>query len=279
MRRRIVREALNKIFSEKELRKAITSIDIIGDLAVIKIPREWEYRKYEVGEALLSSLNGVNGVFRQTTPASMEYKVRGMEWLAGRSDTVTIHKEHGCSYKVDLSTVYFSPRLSYERLRIASLVKEGEILVNMFAGVGTFSIIAAVRGGAEKVFSIDKSPEAFKYMFENIIINNLSGKVIPILGDAKDVALDLEGMADRVLMPLPSLALQYLPYAIMCLRDSGWLHLYLHQQGKTRREALNEGIEVLRKELEGNIRSIIGRVVRSVGKRLYQIVLDVEVVR
>lgn len=275
----MVREALGRIFPEKELRKAITSIDIIGDLAVIKIPKEWENRRYEIGEVLLSSLKGINGVFRQTSPACMEYKVRGVEWLAGRTDTVTIHKEHGCAYKVDISRVYFSPRLSFERLRIARLVEQGEILVNMFAGVGTFSIMAAVRGSAERVYSIDKNPDAFKYMLENVVINNLSGKIIPILGDAKDAALDLKGIADRVLMPLPALALQYLPYAILCLRGSGWLHVYLHQQGRSKGEALKDGIEALRRGLGEKVGRVTGRIVRSVGKRLYQVVLDVEVLK
>ncbi|MEM0285776.1 MAG: SAM-dependent methyltransferase, partial [Candidatus Methanomethyliaceae archaeon] len=137
MKERIVRKALEKIFSKEDLEKAITSIDIIGDIAIIKIPWEWENKKYEIGEAILSSLNGIKGVFRQISPVDPEYRVRGVEWLAGKKETITIHKEHGCLYKLDIAKVYFSPRLSFERLRIAKLVKEGEIIINMFAGIGT----------------------------------------------------------------------------------------------------------------------------------------------
>ncbi len=276
MRERIVRETLSKIFPKEELGKAITGVDIVGDLAVIKIPRGWEDRRYEIGEIILSSLSGVKGVFRQTTPADLEYKVRGLEWLAGKKDTVTLHREHGCSYKVDISKVYFSPRLSFERMRIASLTKNGEVLFNMFAGVGTFSIIAAAKGGAKKVYSVDKNPVAFEYMIENVILNKLSGKVIPILGDAKDVVTDLEGVVDRVLMPLPTLAIQYLHYAVSCLRGRGWLHVYLHQEGR-RKDAVMGGIKVVQGELEGRAKSISGRIVRSVGRRLYQVVVNVEV--
>ncbi len=266
-----MRKVLSSIFSEEELKKAITSIDIIGDIAIIKIPREWENKKYEIGEALLSNLSGIKGVFRQISSANSEYKVRGIEWLAGKKDTVTIHKEHNCLFKVDISKVFFSPRLSFERLRIAKLIKEGEIVVNMFAGIGTFSILIA-KNGAQKVFSIDKNPYAFELMCENIILNKVSEIVIPILGDAKDVVKDLKGIADRVLLPFPDLAIRYLPYAIDCLKEKGWLHVYLHQNANNRKEAIEKSKDLLK---DFNI--INGRVVRSVGRKIYQVVLDIEV--
>ncbi|MEM2524900.1 MAG: class I SAM-dependent methyltransferase family protein [Candidatus Methanomethylicaceae archaeon] len=275
MKERIVRKALEKIFSKENLEKAITSIDIIGDIAIIKIPWEWENKKYEIGEAILSSLNGIKGVFRQISPVDPEYRVRGVEWLAGKKETITIHKEHGCLYKLDIAKVYFSPRLSFERLRIAKLVKEGEIIINMFAGIGTFSILIAKKSNPSRIFSIDKNPEAFKYMIENTIINKVYKKVFPILGDAKEVVKEFEGMADRILMPLPDLAIQYLPYAINSLKDYGWIHIYLHQESKNRKNAIVEAEKLLRRII--NVKNINGRVVRSVGRKLYQVVLDLEI--
>lgn len=276
MRERIVKRALKEIIPAEEINKAITSMDIIGDIAIIKIPWEWENRKYEIGEAILSTLNGIKGVFRQISPVDPEYKVRGIEWLAGKKETITIHKEHGCSFKLDVAKVYFSPRLSFERLRISELIKSKEIIVNMFAGIGTFSILIAKRKSPERIFSIDKNPEAFNFMLENIIINRVSNIVFPILGDAKEVVEELEGIADRILMPLPDLSIQYLPYAIKCLRGSGWIHVYLHQEGESKKKALIEAEKLLRERLSNKIISIGGRVVRSVGKKLYQVVLDVE---
>ena len=276
MRERIVREVLSRIFPKEEIGKAISTVDIIGDLAVIKIPREWEDKRFEIGEIILSTLKGVKGVFRQTTPADDEYKVRGLEWLAGKKETLTIHREHGCSFRVDISSVYFSPRLSFERLRIAKITRKGEVLVNMFAGVGTFSILAVAKGGASRVLSIDKNPEAFKFMMENMILNRVSGRVIPILGDAKEVVPDLQGIADRVIMPLPALALKYLPHAFSCLRGRGWIHLYLHEKGR-KRDVVGYGIDTVKKALKDKVISASGRVVRSVGRETYQIVVDVEV--
>lgn len=277
MKERIVRKALERIFPREEVKKAITSFDIIGDIAIIKIPWEWEDRKYEIGEAILSNLRGVAGVFRQISPVDQEHKVRGIEWLAGKKDTETVHREHGCSYKLDVAKVYFSPRLSFERLRIANLVKEGEVVVNMFAGIGTFSILMAKKSKPSRVFSIDKNPEAFKYMIENTVINKVYDKVFPILGDAKEVVEELEGIADRVLMPLPDLSIQYLPYAINSLKERGWIHVYLHQESRNRKGAVVEAEKLLRGLLLNKVKSISGRVVRSVGRKLYQVVLDLEI--
>ncbi|MEM0285724.1 MAG: hypothetical protein QXW34_01095, partial [Candidatus Methanomethyliaceae archaeon] len=131
------------------------------------------------------------------------------------------------------------------------------------------------KSNPSRIFSIDKNPEAFKYMIENTIINKVYKKVFPILGDAKEVVKELEGMADRILMPLPDLAIQYLPYAINSLKDYGWIHIYLHQESKNRKNAIVEAEKLLRRII--NVKNINGRVVRSVGRKLYQVVLDLEI--
>jgi len=110
------------------------------------------------------------------------------------------------------------------------MVCEGEVIVNMFAGIGTYSIIIAKNAlrKPSKIYSIDINPEAYKYAIENIRLNKVEDIVIPILGDAKDVIMEkLTSIADRVLMPYPELALKYLEYAIIALKDSGGvIHAY-----------------------------------------------------
>lgn len=100
--------------------------------------------------------------------------------------TGTVHKEHGCLLKVDLEKCYFSLRLSYERNRIAQRVQPGEAVVNMFAGVGSYSVVIARHREAEKIFSIDINPTAVRYVQENIELNKVEDRAIPILGDAKE---------------------------------------------------------------------------------------------
>lgn len=281
MRRRAVVEALSGHLAGAELGEVLKGVDIIGDIAVVKLPRRLEGRGHEVGVLLLQRL-GVGAVYRQSSPAATGTKVRGLEWLAGRVGTETRHRESGCDFMVDISKVYFSPRLSYERMRVAKEVRGGEVVVNMFAGVGTFSIVIAKHSGAERVYSIDKSRDAFRYMVENVEVNKLGGRVVPLEGDARDVAQRLQGSADRVLMPLPELALEYLPVAISCLRGRGVVHLYLHQKGDSRVAALAQAEAVVAEGVSragAHLTSSVGRVVRSVGRYLFQVVLDIEVVR
>jgi tRNA (guanine37-N1)-methyltransferase len=281
VRKRAVVEALSGHLSETELKAALKGIDTIGDIAIVKVPRPMEGRSHEMGELLLRRLR-VGAVYRQTTPAAKGTKVRGLEWLAGRSGTETSHRESGCTFRLDISKVYFSPRLSHERMRVARLVRPGEVVVNMFAGVGTFSVVIARNSGAALVYSIDRSRDAFRYMVENIEINGLQGRVVALEGDAREVVLRLQGLADRVLMPLPELALEYLPDAISCLRGRGMVHAYLHQIAGSRSAALGEAMSAAVEGVAGaGARAVSseGRIVRSVGRNLFQVAIDIEVAR
>lgn len=279
MRKRAFVQALSGHVSEEELKSSLKGIDIIGDIAIVKLPKSLESRGGEIGELLLGTL-AVASVFRQTTPAAPGTKIRGLEWLAGRQGTETCYRESGCKFRLDVSKVYFSPRLSHERIRLARLAKPSEVVVNMFAGVGTFSIVMAKNSEAALIHSIDKNACAFRYMVENIEINGLSGRVVPYEGDARQAALGLRGVADRVLMPLPELALEYVQDAVSCLRGKGMVHIYLHQRAPSRVDAvrLAEAAAVERIALAGATAThSAGRVVRSVGRHLFQVALDIDV--
>src|SRR5262249_9580226 len=138
-----------------------------------------------------------------------------LEHIAGEKNTFVEYKEHGCRFKVDLINTYFSPRLSTERLRIANLVSDYEIVTNMFGGVGTFSIIIAKKNRNCKVFSIDMNPTAIELSQYNSRLNGVESRVISILGDAKDiVAKETQLRSDRVLMPLPEKAREFVDCAV-----------------------------------------------------------------
>lgn len=278
MRRSAVLEAVEGLVGSEELHKVLKGVDIIGRIAVIKIPREWEGIRHEIGERILAKI-GVDSVYMQTAPSRQGDRVRGLEWLAGKRSTETIYSEHGCKFLVDIGKVYFSPRLSNERRRVADLVVNGETVVNMFAGVGTFSIIIAKSKGA-RVFSIDNNPKAFELMIENVAMNRLNGRVIPILADAKEAASELDRSADRVLMPLPELAEAYLGEAVRMLSGKGWIHVYTHEMGGSKAEAMERAKTKILKSAEMFCETTRceGKVVRSIGRRSYQVVLDMQVI-
>ena len=275
MRRRAMRQALEGAFKGGDASKALSGIDIIGDIGIIKVPYSLLDMRHEIGERLLQKLPSLKAVYRQTTPVNVVERVRGIEWLAGEERTSTIYSESGCKFKVDVSRAYFSPRLSYERRRMAGICHPGEMAVNMFAGVGTFSITMARLSAVNKIYSIDCNPDAYKLMVENVEINRVKGRVVPLFGDANDF-VNLQGVADRVLMPLPELAMDYLIHAVRYLNRRGWVHTYLHIEGKSKEEARRKA-EI--RVMDGataifDITKIQSRVVRSVGCRTFQVVVD-----
>jgi tRNA G37 N-methylase Trm5 len=194
-----------------------------------------------------------------------------------------MHKESGCLFSVDVEKCYFSPRLLYERMRIAKQVGNGEVFVNMFAGVGS-SIIVAKHSKAERVYSIDVNSSAIQFMQENVRLNRAYGKVTPIQGDAKKVIeKKLSRIADSVLMPLPKKALEYLPYALLSLKKAGgWIHYYASEHAKKKENPIQKAKLKVAEKLEslGAAFTIpFGRVVRTTSTNWYQIVLDIHVKR
>jgi tRNA (guanine37-N1)-methyltransferase len=280
--RKRLRDKLSKVLPLEELNKVYNSFDIIGDIAIIKVPSS----SIACAEAIAKQIMNVHGklktVLTPVTSIAGDFRVRELKVLAGENKTITNHKESGCTFKVDVEKCYFSPRLSYEHLRIAKLVKPGEIVVNMFAGVGCFSILIArtVRGTA--VFSIDVNPIAVQYMEDNIKMNKVYGKVIPLLGDSKEIIkAELQGKADRVLMPLPEKALEYLPYALSALKkQGGWIHYYDFQHAIGRENPIEKTKLAVDKKLGDMGVDFVfdfSRVVRSTGPNWYQTALDIHV--
>jgi tRNA (guanine37-N1)-methyltransferase len=263
----------------QELDLVFKSYDVVGGIVIIRVPEALKSRSQIVAEAIMQTHKNVRTVLLQTSPVSGDFRLRQLEWVAGEKKTTTVHKEFGCLFEVDLERCYFSPRLSFERRRVASLVQPHEIVVNMFAGVGCFSIVMARHSKVERVFSIDVNPVAFDFMLKNVKLNRVQNKVVPVLGDAKKVVREqLSGVADRVLMPLPEKAYEYLDYALMALKPSGgWVHYYdFVHAGKGEKPVEKVRGKVTAKLNESNVKPKVsfGRVVRATGPYWFQVVVD-----
>jgi len=204
------------------------AIDFVGDIAIIEIPPELNPYKNFIGEAVLQAHENVQTVLAKAGAVGGIYRLREFSVIAGEPKTETIHKEHGCQYHVDLAKVYFSPRLSYEHNRIASLVKEDETVVDLFAGVGAFAVLIAKTHENVKVYAIDLNPNAIEFLKRNMRLNRVEGRVYPIFGDAKQVVEDrLGGVANRVIMNLPEKAVEFVDAACTALKPAGGIvHFY-----------------------------------------------------
>ncbi|MEN3035244.1 MAG: class I SAM-dependent methyltransferase family protein [Candidatus Methanosuratincola sp.] len=223
-----VKEFLQGRVPPDALRSLPKSYDIVGDIIIIErlLPEADPYRK-EIAEALLRVHKSAKTVLLKTGKVDGPYRIPVLELLAGEEKRETIHSEYGIRLKVALSKAYFSPRLGFERNRVASLVKEGETVVDMFAGVGPFSIMIAKRH-MSRVFAIDVNPDAVEMMRYNLSINRLKGEVTPICGDASVIPPKLHGIADRVIMNLPTQSMEFLGTARQFLKESGGVvHVYL----------------------------------------------------
>lgn len=275
----MLKHVLINTLSLDEITKLYSSFDIIGDIVIIKIPESLNSKKNMIANTLLNKIKPVNTIFQQISPVNGDFRIRKLEFLAGVEKTVTEYKEHGCVFKVDVSKTYFSPRLSTERLRITKLIEEGEVIVNMFAGIGTYSIILAKKNPSCIVYSIDSNPTATELCLTNSKLNKVENRVIPLLGDANQVIQNkLTGVATRVLMPLPEKAYEFIETAVLSLRNrKGIIHFFAHIKCNNKKNALDEGIKNSMTIFKDYQKKIIAcRVIREVGPRMYQVVTDID---
>ena len=256
------------------------AIDFVGDIAVIEIPPELADHKKTIGEAILKTHKRVDTVLAKSGAVEGVYRLREFQVIAGIEKTATIHKEHGCIYHVDLSKAYFSPRLSHEHNRVASQVKEGETVVDMFAGVGPFSILIAKKHENVQVYAIDVNPDAVNFLKRNIAVNRVENEVMPILGDVRQVVREqLIGVADRVIMNLPEKAIEYVDVACEAIKlEGGIMHYYEFTNApdplETARVRLTEAISQTKRNVK---KILLARVVRATAPFTWQVVVEAKI--
>ncbi len=247
---------------------------MIGDIAIVRLAEFSPREKKKVAAALLDEMKTVRVVMEQEGGIEGEYRLRRLVHLAGEVRTLTVHRENGCLYKVDVAKCYFSPRLSTERLKIAALVRPSETVLNMFAGVGPFSIVIAKKAGA-RVTSCELNSYAAELHRENNRLNKVDGLVEVIQGDAADLPSKVPRF-HRIIMPHPSEADKFLPAAIALAREKGVIHYYRHVLGVDG----VDGARSLRHELSGLLpprAKYSIRKVREVGPRWLEMAAEIKV--
>jgi tRNA wybutosine-synthesizing protein 2 len=249
--------------------------ELLGDVLLMKLPLELEALKKEIARAYAEELQaktvlrdlGIEGDLREPK----------VELLWG-NETETVHKENGVKFKLDCAKLMFSSGNIDERIRMASLVVDKEVVVDMFAGIGFFSIPMAVHSRPKNIFACELNPVAYQYLCENIHLNDVENTVFPILGDNRD--FEEEGIADRVVMGYLEDTHQFLPKALDLLKDEGGV---IHYHEKCPNELMEERpLENVRKEVEKRERSIklLGmRSVKSYAPGVSHVVLDVRIGR
>lgn len=269
-----VSEMLEDKLSSSEIEDLKKSFDIIGKVVIVEIPENLEKHKKLIGETTLEFTKR-DSVYMKKSAIHGITRTREIEFLSGVNNPVTIHKEQKIRLKLDVTKVYFSPRLTTERKRIGDIVKDGENILDMFAGVGPFPIII---GSKHKVniTAVDINSVAIGYLKENISLNKLKGNITPICGDINEIGENqLKNMKfNRILMNLPGTAYKFLNTAFKLVADNGIIHYYEFSESFTQGiNRLNEIAKKYNKEIE----IIKTRKVRSSSPGMWQVAIDCKV--
>ena len=220
---RSLNDRLRDIIPSDELKYVPAGWQIIGDIIIVSIPHEIDTRKTDIANALLDMYPRCKSVIRDFGIEG-QFREPNRKIIIG-DKTETIHKEHGCLFKMDVTKIMHSKGNLAERKRM-SKVGSGEVVVDMFAGIGYFSIPMAVHAKPKQIISIELNPVSFGYLCENIKLNHVENIIKPINGDCAEVTP--RGMADRVIMGYVGVTHHYLEQGIGAIKKSGGV-LHYHE--------------------------------------------------
>ena len=249
---------------------------MIGDVALVRIEDRLADRGGEIGRAVLEFYGQARTVLRINEIVG-QLRQPVVEYLAGERKTETVHKEYGCLYSLDAAKLMFCLGNSLERMRTALRVRRWETVVDMFAGIGQFSIPIAVVSRPRAVHAVELNPEAHGYLVRNIELNSVDGVVHPHLGDCREIVpRNLSGVADRVIMGFLGGTENALPAALSALRDVGGMIHFHEMAGRT--DWLQQLSPVVKSQAESlgySVEMISSRVVKSYSGRLIHGAIEV----
>lgn len=277
----LLKEKLKEKIPEKYLDKLPSGFQRIGGIIILKLLKELNGYKKKIGKVVLNLFN-VDVVCNNFGPVKGKFREPRIEIIAGNNNTITTHIENGCKYRFDVKKIMFSKGNLSEKIRITKQVKKNEIIVDMFAGIGYFTIPIAKLTKAEKIYSIELNPTSFNFLKENIKINHVHN-VIAINGDCKkEIEKLVKGSikANRIIMGYLPPPKKFLPYAFKIIKRGGILHYEgLIVVGNEKKE-VEKILSYIRKQANKNnfdVKLLLAKKVKSYGPKIDHYVFDVEV--
>lgn len=268
-----LKDELKGTIPEDEITELPNRFDIIGDIAVVSIPDELQPYNETIAQAIMGMMQNIRTVLNKVSKIEGNRRVAGLEIIAGTS-TETIHREFGLSYSIDLKNSFFNGRLSYERKRIASLVKAGENVLVPFSGVGPFAIPVAMAGAS--VIAVEMNGDACKSFTNNCKLNKVEKNILIINADANSITNLLKAEFDRAIIPTPY-GMDHLLESISSLvRTGGYIHFYTFKPKEDIPGLINRyeevGFEVEFYRRRGNVAPGISRWVFDLKKMIDNII-------
>lgn len=168
-----------------------TGFETVGQIAHLNLSEEQLPHRYIIGEILLQKTPILKTVITKLGHIHNVFRTFDMEILAGEESYESTQVEDGIKYTLDVSTVYWCSRLSYERTRlITEVMKPGEVICDMFGGVGAITVKAAKMRGIYSM-SNDLNPDCFQYLRKNIVQNRVADFVVPYNMDAREFVREI----------------------------------------------------------------------------------------
>ncbi|MFW9901471.1 MAG: class I SAM-dependent methyltransferase family protein [Candidatus Thorarchaeota archaeon] len=272
---------LKDVLNEEELKLLPRGFQTLGNVIILKLNPKLYDKKEIISKFYLELLPRIRTVYLNKGRIVGTFrKPENIEYIAGEDNPIVEHREHGIVYKFDLTKIMFSKGNINERKYLVTLVKSGEIIVDMFAGIGYFSLPIAKHSPVGKIYSIELNPESFNYLVDNIKINHLEDKIIPINGDCKVEVLKLSESgirAHRVIMGVFPAPEKFIKEALSLVNDKGTVYHYEGVVEKDKYINLFEDFnEITQKEgYKSELKSY--RYVKSYGPNLFHVVLDIVV--
>ncbi|MDD3985963.1 MAG: class I SAM-dependent methyltransferase family protein [Methanobacterium sp.] len=238
---------------------------VIGDILVIKenIDNPQNLLKTH-GVKRIVKLGRINGLKREPD----------VELIHGEG-TVTTHKENKCLFKLDVSKIMWSKGNTTERKRMSNIVQNGETVVDMFAGIGYFSIPIAVHSKPAKIYSTEINPVSYSYLCENVKLNHVEEIVKPIFGDCRIKAP--KGIADRVLMGYIGNTNEYLDVAMDIIKKDGIIHYHESVPDKLKFIRPIERIQKAAKNIDREVEILNKRIIKPYSPGVFHVVVDAKI--
>lgn len=197
----------------------------IGSVVILRVPEKLRPYQDIIGRVYAEVL-GCSSVLHDRGGVSGVYREPSVEVIFGSSDTETIHRENGIRFRFDPKQIMFSSGNLAERQRMARIANKDETIVDLFAGIGYFSLPMAVHSKPKRIVACEINPVAYRYLCENVVLNHVSGIVEPLFGDNRLIAP--KDCADRVILGYLHGSERFLHVGLACLRTKGGV-IHYHQ--------------------------------------------------
>lgn len=270
-----MRNRLKDRLTGRELDYLPKGYQIIGSILLIKLDKKLIKHRRLIGKTIMDILPYIHTV-------CLIKDIRGnvrkpeIEIIAGRNKTQTLNKEYGCKFLLDVSDIMWSQGNKNEKMRITKMIKPGETVVDMFAGIGYFSIILAKYCKPKKIYAIDINPKAIEYLRKNVWLNEVEDKIEILQGDCRKFSKPLENIADRIIMGYLFETEKFLPYALRIAKNDAVIHLH--------RTVKEEEIDKFKEKLikigtMNKVKIIVLRIkkVKSYAPKIWHVVYDLKI--